>query len=116
MDQPEKKIVAVFYRSGSGKQPVREWLLAVSNEDRRTIGKDIQRIEFEWPVGMPHCRPLHSKLWEVRSNISDGRIARVIFTIDDGELYLLHGFIKKTRKTPPEDIEIARKRMREGKR
>ncbi len=116
MTRPRKKIIAVFYRSGSGKQPVRDWLLALSDEDRRTIGKGIQRIEFEWPVGMPHCRPLQSELWEVRSNISNGRIARVIFTMDDGELYLLHGFIKKTRKTPLEDMEIARKRMREGKR
>ena len=116
MVRPRKKIIAVFYRGGSGKQPVREWLLALSDEDRRIIGKDIQRIEFEWPVGMPHCRALQSGLWEVRSNISRGRIARVIFTIDDGELYLLHGFIKKTRKTPLEDFETARKRMREGKR
>ena len=97
-------------------QPVREWLLSLSGDDRRTAGKDIQRVEFEWPVGMPHCRRLDTDLWEVRSHLSDGRLGRVIFTIDQGELYLLHGFVKKTRKTPQPDIELARKRRKEGQR
>jgi len=111
----EKKIVAVFYRTARGRQPVREWLLALSDDDRREIGKDIQRIEFEWPVGMPHCRSIESELWEVRSSISDGRVARVLFSVDEGELFLLHGFIKKTRKTLEGDSALARKRLKEGR-
>ena len=71
------------YRTASGAQPVRDWLLEASDQDRRTIGKDIQRLEFEWPVGMPHCRPLGKGLWEVRSRISDGRLGRVIFCVSE---------------------------------
>jgi phage-related protein len=62
---------------------------------------------------MPYCRPLGRGLWEVRSDLSGGRIARVIFCIADGEMVLLHGFEKKTQKTPPQDIELALKRKKE---
>ena len=62
---------------------------------------------------MPYCRPLGHGLWEVRSDLAGGRIARLIFCIAEGEMIMLHGFEKKTRKTPKTDIEIARKRMRE---
>ena len=110
----EKKITVAFYRSASGAQPVRDWLLELSDRDRRTVGRDIQRLEFDWPVGMPHCRPLGKGLWEVRSRIADGRIARVIVCVSAGRLFLLHGFIKKTARTPPRDIDLALKRMQEG--
>ena len=110
----EKRITVAFYRTASGAQPVRDWLLEASDQDRRTIGKDIQRLEFEWPVGMPHCRPLGKGLWEVRSRISDGRLGRVIFCVSERRLLLLHGFIKKTAKTPRQDIDLALRRMQEG--
>jgi phage-related protein len=113
MPQRQKTIIAVFYKSRSGRQPVREWLLELDDGDRRVIGKDIQRLEFEWPVGMPHCRALGHGLWEVRSDLSD--VSRVIFAIDEGELYLLHGYIKKAQQTPRQGIELARQRLREGK-
>jgi phage-related protein len=108
-----KKIVGRFYALPSGRRPVREWLLALSREDRRIIGRDIQQVEFGWPIGMPYCRPMGHGLWEVRSDLTGNRIARVIFCISDGEMVLLHGFEKKTQKTPPQDIELARIRKRE---
>jgi phage-related protein len=74
----------------------------------RSIG--IISTEFAWPIGMPLCRPLGRGLWEVRSDISDGRFARVLFCIHDGPMVLLHAFIKKTQKTPDADIELATKR------
>jgi phage-related protein len=92
---------------------VREWLLGLSKEDRRIIGRDIQKVEFGWPIGMPYCRPLGRGLWEVRSDLASGRIARVVFCIEGGEMVLLHGIEKKTQKTPLQDIELARKRQRE---
>ena len=82
-------------------------------DDRRIIGKDIQRVEFGWPIGMPFCRPLGQQLWEVRSGISDGRIARVIFSIQGSDMILLHGFIKKTQRTPNSEIALASKRKKE---
>src|SRR5437870_8141037 len=108
-----KKITGRFYATAAGQRPVREWLLALSKEDRRIIGYDIQKVEFGWPIGMPYCRSLGHGLWQVRSDLSGGRIARVIFWIDDGEMVLLHGFMKTTRKTPRHDIELARRRRQE---
>lgn len=93
--------------------PVRDWILELDPEDRREIGKDIQKVEFGWPIGMPYCRSLGRGLWEVRSNISSGRIARTLFCITGGDMALLHGFVKKTQKTPLPEIELALRRKKE---
>ena len=108
-----KKLQARFYMAGSGRRPVREWLLGLSEEDRRVVGKDIQKVEFGWPIGMPYCRPLGDGLWEIRSDLSGGRIARVVFAIIDGEMILLHGFMKKTQKTPAQELGLAKRRLKE---
>jgi len=108
-----KKLQARFYATGTGRKPVREWLLELSVDDRRLVGKDIQKVEFGWPIGMPYCRPLGHGLWEVRSDLTDGKIGRVIFCIVAGEMVLLHGFVKKTQKTPSQEIDLALKRKRE---
>jgi phage-related protein len=109
-----KKLPARFYVSSTGRNPVREWILDLpSDEDRKTVGKDIQKVEFGWPIGRPHCAPLGDGLWEVRSDLDSNRIARVIFCLEDGQMILLHGFIKKTQKAPKRDIDLALKRRRE---
>lgn len=110
MTQP-KKVAARFYASSTGDEPVRNWLKGLSRDDCRTIGTDILMVELGWPVGLPVCRPLGSGLWEVRSDISDKRIARVIFGFHGGEIVLLHGFVKKTQKTPRQDIDLATRRF-----
>ena len=114
--RPKKKLPARFYRTATGTEPVREWLRALAPDDRHTVGVDIAEIEFDWPVGMPLCRSLGLGLWEIRSNITDGRIARLIFSVADGAMILLHGFIKKSRKTPKRDLDLAIKRRKELKR
>lgn len=108
-----KKLQARFYALPSGRKPVRDWILELGKDDRVIVGKDIQKVEFGWPIGMPSCKPLGSGLYETRSNISDGRIARVIFCIAQSEMVLLHSLIKKTQKTPAKDIELARRRQKE---
>src|SRR5713226_10421153 len=95
-----KRLPARFYRSDSGREPVREWLKSLDAEDRRIIGEDIKDVEFSWPIGMPLVRALGRGLWEVRSDLTQGRIARVLFCIHESRMLLLHGFIKKTQKTP----------------
>jgi len=62
---------------------------------------------------MPLCRGLGRGLWEVRSDLTHGRIARVLFCIHDGRMVLLHSFIKKTQKTPDADLDLAIRRKRE---
>lgn len=105
-----KRVPAIFYRTEAGGEPVRNWLKELSAEDRKRIGEDIKTVEFGWPIGMPVCRPLGEGVYEVRTSLAQNRIARVLFYIDNkGRMVLLHGFIKKTRKTPDEDLELARK-------
>jgi phage-related protein len=108
-----KKIIGRFYAMPTGRRPVREWILAQHKDDRRIIGRDIQKVEFGWPIGMPYCRLLGRGLWEVRSDLSGGRIVRVIFCIVKDEMVLLHGFEKKTQKTPQHDIDVALRRKQE---
>ena len=107
-----KRLPARFYRSDSGREPVREWLKSLETEDRKIIGEDIKDVEFSWPIGMPLVRPLGRELWEVRSSLKRGRIARVLFCVEQESMVLLHGFIKKTQKTPPHDIDLALKRRK----
>jgi len=109
-----KRLPARFYRSDSGREPVREWLKGLEPEDRKVIGQDIKDVEFSWPIGMPLVRSLGRELWEVRSSLLDGRMARVVFCIEQGCMVLLHGFIKKTQKTPQHDIDLALKRKKGG--
>ena len=111
-----KRIPARFYRTPSGREPVREWLKDFPAEDRRIIGEDIKDVEFSWPLGLPLVRALGRELWEVRSSLTQGRIARVIFCVTDGQMVLLNGFIKKTQKTPQQQIDLALKRMKGGER
>jgi hypothetical protein len=61
----------------------------------------------------PYCRSLGNGLWEVRSDLTAGKIGRVMFCIARERMVLLHGFIKKTQKTPPQDLKLALKRMKE---
>ncbi len=109
----QKILPAAFYRSTLGTEPVRDWLKALDAQDRRIIGEDIRTVEFGWPVGMPVCRPLGRGLFEVRSKITKKRISRVLFCIQGDKMVLLHGFIKKTRKTPEDDLAVALRRKRE---
>jgi phage-related protein len=108
-----KKLPAAFYCTAAGNEPVREWLRGLDEADRRTVGQDIATSEFGWPVGMPVCRSLGKSLYEIRSNISHGRIARVIFCVAEQKMVLLHGFIKKTQQTPKTDLDLALKRKME---
>jgi len=108
-----KKLPAFFYETSSGSEPVRDWIRGLSSEERQIIGRDIQKVEFGWPVGMPYCRGLGKGLWEVRSDLTGGKISRVIFCIVRGRMVLLHGFVKKTQKTPRKDLDLALTRMRE---
>ncbi len=113
-----KRVQAVFYRTEAGGEPVREWLKSLpSREDRKRIGEDIRTVEFGWPVGMPACRSVGGGIYEVRSDLAQNRIARVLFYFDKNRrMVLLHGFIKKTQKTPEEDLQLARRNKKKHER
>jgi phage-related protein len=112
-----KRVPAIFFRTAAGHEPVREWLKAMDAEDRRRIGEDIKTVEFGWPVGMPTCRAMGGGLHEVRTRLPGNRLVRLLFYIDPLErMVVLHGFVKKSRATPPADLALARanKRAHEG--
>jgi phage-related protein len=113
--QPHK-VPLIFYRSRSGSEPVREWLKGLPEAERQAIGKDLLRAQWRWPVGMPLCRPLGGGLWEVRTDLLTKRTARVLLCFYREHLVALHGFIKKTRRTPDDDLALARKRQKELER
>jgi phage-related protein len=113
VDDKPKQIPVVFYRTAAGTEVVREWLLGLDAEDRQAIGLDLMRVQYRWPVGMPLCRSLKDGLWEVRTTLPSRRIARMLFYAHADALIVLSGFIKKARKTPDDELALARRRMRE---
>jgi phage-related protein len=108
-----QKVPLIFFRTGKGTEPVREWLKELPEAERHAVGKDLLRAQWRWPVGMPLCRPMGSGLWEVRTDLPTKRTARVMLCLYDEHLVALHGFIKKAQATPDEDLALARKRQRE---
>ena len=105
----------VFYRSEAGNEPVREWLKELPRDDKRQIGEDIKTARLGWPLGMPLIRKIDKDLWEVRTRLADG-VARVFFTVDRDYMILLHGFVKKSQKTPQNDLKTALGRLGNYKR
>ena len=112
-DRELQKTPLIFYRSAAGGEPVREWLKGLDEIERHAIGRDLLRAQWRWPVGMPLCRPMGGGLWEIRTNLPANRTARVLICLCRGQFVALHGFVKKTRATPGEDLEVARKRRKE---
>ena len=101
----------VFYKTESNNEPVREWLRSLQKTEKKLIGEDIKAVQLEWPIGMPTVRKLDKDLWEIRTHL-ENKIARVLFTVLETNVVLLHGFVKKSQKTPREDLNLAKQRMR----
>ncbi len=90
-DPEPHKIPLVFYRSASGKEPVRDWLKTLDRPDRLEVGADLQRVQYRWPVGMPLCRALGGGLWEVRTSLPSKTISRVFVCFYEGVFELIGG-------------------------
>src|SRR6516162_2884810 len=109
----QQKIPLVFLADAGWDRAGARLAEGTSAVDRRAIGMDLLRAQWRWPVGMPLCRPLGNGLWEVRTDLPTKRTARVLLCLYREHLVVLHGFIKKTRATPDEDLALARKRKKE---
>jgi len=103
-------LTVVFFLTAAGNEPVRDWLLGLDRDSRRAVGQDIKTSQYGWPLGMPLVRKLEPGLWEVRSHIPSG-ISRVMFAVEDQTMVLLHGFVKKSQRTPAADLKTARQRL-----
>jgi phage-related protein len=108
-----RTLPVLFYRTRGGAELVRDWLRSLDDRDQSTIGLDLMRVQFRWPVGMPLCRAMGDGLWEMRTNLPSNRIARLLFCVTGGRILVLHGFIKKTQQTPDEELAQARRRKKE---
>jgi len=108
----QRPLRVVFFRTDTGNEPVREWLRALPDEEKKKIGEDILTVQFAWPLGKPLVGSLGNGIWEVRSSLQN-RIARILFAVVHQEIVLLHGFIKKERKAPQQDLDLANKRKRQ---
>jgi phage-related protein len=102
-----------FYTNGNA-EPVRDWLKSLNGVDKKAIGEDIKTVQYGWPLGMPLVGHIDGDIWEVRIKL-DNRIARVLFCLEQSNMVLLHGFIKKTQKTPDSEIDIAKDRLKKLK-
>ena len=102
-----------FWSSSLGNQPTRDWFRALPAADRAVLGRDLRRVQFGWPIGMPLVKSLGGGLWELRTTLPSKREARVLFCVSDEMIAVLNGFIKKTQKTPLAEMNLATKRMKE---
>lgn len=105
----EPVLQVVFYRTESGREPVREWLRSLDPDAKKILGEDVKTVQFGWPLGMPLVRPMGGGLFEIRSPLRN-TVARILFATREGTMVLLHGFIKKSQKTPQKELELARRR------
>lgn len=112
MNIGDVRLKVVFFRTGSGTEPVRRWLKSLSSSYKKAIGEDVKTVQFGWPLGMPLVEKIEPYLWEVRTEVPNG-IARILFTVDGHMMILLHGFIKKTKKIPQRELNTARSRLRQ---
>ena len=109
----KSKLEIRFFKTSNGIEPVRKWLQDLTKEEKNNIGTDLKIVEFNWPIGRPLVKSLSEGLWEIRTNLPSNKICRIIFFMHKKQIILLHGFIKKTQKTPQKEIVLAKQRKRQ---
>ncbi len=76
------------------------------------LGEDLKTVQFGWPLGMPLVKHIEGEIWELRSKISGG-ISRIFFILDKNNMILIHAFMKKQQRTPKQDLDLARARVKQ---
>ena len=102
----------IGYQDRQGRQPVNEFILSLPPKGQARIRWTLSLLqEFGLALGMPYAQLLRSKLWELRvqSGVGDYRI--LYFAHVGRRFVLLHGFAKKTQKTPEREMEVAERRL-----
>lgn len=101
-----------FYETENGKNLVSDFLDGLSEKHKARAIREIELLEeFGTKLTMPHAKQIDRKLWELRIKTSSN-ISRIFyFILMSNKFVLLHGYIKKTNKTPEREKDIAKKRM-----
>jgi phage-related protein len=95
----------VFFNSG-----INDFLLTLEKSTYAKVVRQIKLLEiYSYKLSMPYSKPISKNLFELR--IRGQQEIRIFYCFYKNKSYLLHVFIKKTRKTPKREIEIAEKRM-----
>jgi phage-related protein len=104
----------VYYQDHAGRSPVIEFIKRLSEPARAAVLRDVDLLkEFGLALGAPMVKPIAGvrKLWELRVKTKDGAVRIFYVAISGRRFVMLHGFMKKTDKTPKPELEIARKRL-----
>lgn len=101
-----------FFQTARGNYPVQEFIEEQDMATSTKITSYIDLLESHGPyLKPPYIKKLQDKLYELR--ISGKVKVRIFYTLVNNKFYLLHGFKKKSQKTPPREIKVALDRMRE---
>ena len=117
-EKPQKRIRAEFFKSEAGNEPVRKELKALGRPIKTVVGEDILFIEQNWPLDRPHVDLLKRGRGEIESSLFEARHTidkvefRTLFFVYGERMVLVHFIRKKQRKTPPDAIDVAWKRMK----
>jgi phage-related protein len=103
-----------YYMADNGRIPVKEFIEALNLKERAKVARTIDLLEeFGINLGMPCAEHLEGDIWELRARLSKSRY-RIIYFLDTGKVFImLHGFVKKTQKISKNELEIAKKRLRD---
>jgi hypothetical protein len=119
LERQGKRVPAIFFRTEAGGEPLRDWSATTGGPQAHRRGHQDSGVRLAHrDAGLQVTSlSLGDGIYEVRTNLKQNRIAQVLFYIDKmGRMVLLHGFIRKTQKTPDENLELARNNQRKHKR
>jgi phage-related protein len=104
-----------YYRTAEGKCPVEDYLDSLSDRQVEKVLWTLRVVRELNPVPAQYLQKLSGThdLWEVRISHA-GNIFRLLgFVTSERRLMLVHGFTKKTQKTPPQEMTVAAARKKD---
>jgi phage-related protein len=103
-----------FYETPAGNSPIKKFIDGLQASDQARFLEVIDEIEQH---GLSASRlifkPLEGKLWEIKFNAPAAGYRVLYVMVEKNLMIWLHAFVKKTQKTPKQDLDLARKRLKE---
>ena len=100
----------IFYKDSNGKVPVQDFLESLDKKMRSKVLLEMKYLQqFGHTLREPHSKSLNDGIFELRAQMG-GNISRVLYFFFVGDKAIItNGFVKKTQKTPAEEIEFSKK-------